>query len=135
MYKVYFDGASRSNPGPASYGVTLIDPNGKEIDTDKQFIGNATNNVAEYMGAIAAVNIAIKHDIKKIIIFGDSNLVIKQITNEWKVKSDNLKQHFNNLKNVISKQTWEHIEFKHVYRKHNKRADQLANEALDESGH
>ena len=87
------------------------------------------------MGAIAAVNIAIKHGIKSITIFGDSNLVIKQITNEWKVKSDNLKQHFNNLKNVISKQTWEHIEFKHVYRKHNKRADQLANEALDESGH
>ena len=85
MYKVYFDGASRSNPGPASYGVTLIDLNGKEIDTDKKFIGNATNNVAEYMGAIAAVNIAIKHGIKKIIVLGDSNLVIKQITNEWKV--------------------------------------------------
>ena len=134
MYKVYFDGASRSNPGPASYGVTLIDLNGKEIDTDKKFIGNATNNVAEYMGAIAAVNIAIKHGIKKIIILGDSNLVIKQITNEWKVKSENLKQHFNELKNVISKQQWEHIEFKHVYRKYNKRADQLANEALDESG-
>tara|TARA_X000000950_G_C13902254_1_gene655357 strand:+ start:1789 stop:2196 length:408 start_codon:yes stop_codon:yes gene_type:complete len=134
MYKVYFDGASRSNPGPASYGVTLIDTNGREIDTDKKFIGNATNNVAEYMGAIAAVNIAIKHDIKKIIILGDSNLVIKQITNEWKVKSENLKQHFNELKNVISKKEWEHIEFKHVYRKYNKRADQLANEALDESG-
>ncbi len=134
MYKVYFDGASRSNPGPASYGVTLIDLNGKEIDTDKKFIGNATNNVAEYMGAIAAVNIAIKHGIKKIIVLGDSNLVIKQITNEWKVKSENLKQHFNELKNVISKQQWEHIEFKHVYRKYNKRADQLANEALDESG-
>ena len=134
MYKLYFDGASRSNPGPASYGVSLIGPNGKEIDTDKKYIGNATNNVAEYMGAIAAVNLALKHNLDNIAIYGDSNLVIKQITNEWKVKSENLKQHFNELKNVISKQEWEQIEFKHVYRKYNKRADQLANEALDELG-
>lgn len=132
MYKLYFDGASRSNPGPASYGVSLIGPNGKEIDTDKKYIGNATNNVAEYMGAIAAVNLALKHNLDNIAIYGDSNLVIKQITNEWKVKSENLKQHFNNLKNVIAKKQWKQISFNHVYRKHNKRADQLANEALDE---
>ena len=121
MYKLYFDGASRSNPGPASYGVSLIGPNGKEIDTDKKYIGNATNNVAEYMGAIAAVNLALKHNLDNIAIYGDSNLVIKQITNEWKVKSENLKQHFNNLKNVISKKQWKQISFNHVYRKHNKR--------------
>jgi ribonuclease HI len=132
MYTLYFDGASRSNPGPASYGVTLMDPNGTEIDTDKKYIGNATNNVAEYMGAIAAVNLALKHNLDNIAIYGDSNLVIKQITNEWKVKSENLKEHFNDLKNIISKKQWKHISFNHVYRKHNKRADQLANEALDE---
>jgi len=132
MYTLYFDGASRSNPGPASYGGVIYDENNKEIATYKKYIGRHTNNVAEYLGCFHGVQACIQEGIKNVTIYGDSKLVIEQVSGRWKVKSDNIKPIYNEIKKVLDTNPFEKIEFKHVKRNKNKRADQLANEALDE---
>ena len=132
MYTLYFDGASRSNPGPASYGGVIYEENNKEIATYKKYIGRHTNNVAEYLGCFHGVQACIQEGIKNVTIYGDSKLVIEQVSGRWKVKSDNIKPIYNEIKKVLDTNPFEKIEFKHVKRNKNKRADQLANEALDE---
>ena len=77
MYTLYFDGASRSNPGPASYGGVIYDENNKEIATYKKYIGRHTNNVAEYLGCFHGVQACIQEGIKNVTIYGDSKLVRK----------------------------------------------------------
>ena len=132
MYSMYFDGASRSNPGPASFGGVIYNSDNKEIINFKKYIGNNTNNVAEYMGCLAGIRLALENDITSLNVFGDSMLVVNQLNDKWKVKSDNLKPIYKEIKKFTPQFTF--ISFHHVYRKNNKRADALANEALDEEG-
>ena len=132
MYSLYFDGASRKNPGPASFGGVIYNESGEEFDTYYKFIGTATNNVAEYCGLLAGLHRARDLNIKELKVFGDSNLIIQQVTGKWKVKNDNLRAIYNQIKEVEPFFTV--ITYQHVYRKDNKRADQLANIALDTRG-
>ncbi len=132
MYSLYFDGASRKNPGPASFGGVIYNESGEEFDTYYKFIGTATNNVAEYCGLLAGLHRARDLNIKELKVFGDSNLIIQQVTGKWKVKNDNLRAIYNQIKQVEPFFTV--ISYQHVYRKDNKRADQLANIALDTRG-
>ena len=132
MYSLYFDGASRKNPGPASFGGVIYNESGEEVDTYYNFIGIATNNVAEYCGLLAGLHRARELNIKELKVFGDSNLIIQQVTGKWKVKNDNLRAIYNQIKQVEPFFTV--ITYQHVYRKDNKRADQLANIALDTRG-
>ena len=132
MYTLYFDGASRKNPGPASFGGVIYNAQGEEIDTYSSCIGIATNNVAEYCGLLAGLNRCCELNIKELKVFGDSNLVIKQVKGEWKVKNKKLRSIYVQVKKAESFFTT--ISYEHVYRKHNKRADQLANMALDARG-
>ena len=132
MYSLYFDGASRKNPGPASFGGVIYNESGEEFDTYYKFIGTATNNVAEYCGVLAGLHRARDLNIKELKVFGDSNLIIQQVTGKWKVKNDNLRAIYNQIKQVEPFFTV--ISYQHVYRKDNKRADQLANIALDTRG-
>jgi len=132
MYSLYFDGASRQNPGPASFGGVIYNESGEEFDTYYKFIGTATNNVAEYCGLLAGLHRARELNIKELKVFGDSNLIIQQVTGKWKVKNDNLRAIYNQIKEVEPFFTV--ITYQHVYRKDNKRADQLANIALDTRG-
>ena len=127
-HKIFCDGASRSNPGDASIGVS-ISLDGEEIHTISRKIGIATNNEAEYQALIDALNYCIENSIKEIEVFLDSNLVIEQVNKNFKVKAGNLKVLNSQVENMINE--FEYIEFKHVYREENKRADQLANMALD----
>ena len=128
IYQIFCDGASRSNPGDASIGVS-ISLDGKEIHTISRKIGIATNNEAEYQALIEALNYCIENSIKEIEVFLDSNLVVEQVNKNFKVKAGNLKALNSQVENMIKE--FEYIEFKHVYREENKRADQLANMALD----
>ena len=128
IYQIFCDGASRSNPGDASIGVS-ISLDGKEIHTISRKIGIATNNEAEYQALIDGLNYCIENSIKEIEVFLDSNLVVEQVNKNFKVKAGNLKVLNSQVENMIKK--FEYIEFKHVYREENKRADQLANMALD----
>jgi ribonuclease HI len=130
MFKLYFDGASRGNPGPASYGGVIYKPDGDIFLTYKKTIGKQTNNVAEYMGLIVGLRHCIHKEIKNIAIFGDSNLVIKQSLGEWKVKNENLKKLNFEVKQCLK--FIDNFTMEHVYRNDNKVADKLANDAFDE---
>jgi len=127
-HQVFCDGASRSNPGDASIGVS-ISFDGKEIHTISREIGIATNNEAEYQALIDGLNYCIENSINEVDVFLDSKLVIEQVNKNYKVKAHNLKEFNSQVENMIKE--FKYIEFNHVYREDNKRADQLANLALD----
>ena len=129
MYEIYCDGASRSNPGDASIGVS-INRDKVEIDTIKKKIGINTNNVAEYLGLIAALEYCVENKVNNVRIFLDSLLVVQQVNMEYKVKSKKLQTHYEKSLKLIEQ--IEDIEIHHIRREFNSRADQLANEALDE---
>ena len=129
MYEIYCDGASRSNPGDASIGVS-INKDKVEIDTIKKKIGINTNNVAEYLGLIAALEYCVENKVNNVRIFLDSLLVVQQVNMEYKVKSKKLQTHYEKSLKLI--EHIEDIEIHHIRREFNSRADQLANEALDE---
>ena len=128
MYEIYCDGASRSNPGDASIGVS-INKDKVEIDTIKKKIGINTNNVAEYLGLIAALEYCVENKVNNVKIFLDSLLVVQQVNMEYKVKSKKLQTHYEKSLKLIDQ--IEDIEIYHIRREFNSRADQLANEALD----
>ena len=127
-HQVFCDGASRSNPGDSSIGVS-ISLDGKEIHTISREIGIATNNEAEYQALIDGLNYCIENSINEVDVFLDSKLVIEQVNKNYKVKAHNLKEFNSQVENMIKE--FKYIEFNHVYREDNKRADQLANLALD----
>ena len=127
-YHIYCDGASRSNPGDASIGVS-ISLDGKEIHTISREIGIATNNEAEYQALLDGLNYCIENSINEVDVFLDSKLVVEQVNKNFKVKAQNLKEFNTQVENLIKE--FKYIEFNHVYREDNKRADELANMALD----
>ena len=127
-YQLFCDGASRSNPGDASIGVSIL-LDGKEVHTISKKIGIATNNEAEYQALIDGLNYCVDNSIKEIQVFLDSNLVVEQVNKNYKVTAENLKVLNSKVDELI--QEFNFIEISHVYREENKRADQLANMALD----
>ena len=127
-YQLFCDGASRSNPGDASIGISIL-LDGKEVHTISKKIGIATNNEAEYQALIDGLNYCVDNSIKEIQVFLDSNLVVEQVNKNFKVKAGNLKVLNSKVDELI--QEFNFIEINHVYREENKRADQLANMALD----
>src|SRR5210317_1921604 len=128
MYKIYCDGASRSNPGEASIGVSIQNDE-QEVDTISKKIGVATYNVAEYEGLRTALDYCDKNNLKDVQIYLDSLLVVQQVNGRYKVKSKNLKNLYNQCTDLIEK--IDNLEIYHVPREQNKRADELANIALD----
>ena len=129
VYEIYCDGASRSNPGEASVGISIL-KDSEEIATIKKRIGIATNNVAEYLGLIEALKYCVENNIMEVDIYLDSLLVVQQVNLEYKVKSKKLQEYYNKALNLINEINT--IKILHVKREFNKRADQLANQALDE---
>mgnify|MGYP001289772841 CR=1 FL=1 len=131
MFSLYFDGASRGNPGPASLGGVIYDSLKEEKINYKKAIGVATNNYAEYQALLVGIKVCIKYDIKEVNIYGDSKLVIEQVKGNWKVKSDTLRPIYLEIQKHITPEYFTKITFNHVRRHLNKRADELANVALD----
>jgi ribonuclease HI len=130
-YRANIDGGSRGNPGPSSYGVVFRDPRGEVVARLKKYIGRMTNNVAEYYGLIAAMDYAQSHGIRGLRIESDSELLVKQMRGQYKVKSEDLRPLFERAKKMS--QGFESFKIEHVYREQNREADALANEALDET--
>lgn len=126
---VHIDGASRGNPGPAAYGVTVEDPNGAPLAAFSKFLGRATNNVAEYHGLLAALEYALEQHHARLRVLTDSELMARQIEGRYKVKSPDLKPLFDRARQMI--QHLEHFSIRHVPREQNAAADRLANQALD----
>ena len=129
-WRANIDGGSRGNPGPASYGVVIRDPRGEIVARLKKYIGRTTNNVAEYYGLIAALDYAQSNSIKALRIESDSELLVKQMRGQYKVKSADLKPLFERAKKMS--QAIPAFRIDHVYREQNREADALANEAMDE---
>jgi ribonuclease HI len=129
-WRANIDGGSRGNPGPASYGVVIRDPRGEIVARLKKYIGRTTNNVAEYYGLIAALDYAQSHHILALRIESDSELMVKQMRGQYRVKSADLKPLFERAKKMS--QTFAAFRIDHVYREQNQEADALANEAMDE---
>jgi RecQ family ATP-dependent DNA helicase len=128
-YTLYFDGASKGNPGLAGAGAIIYDNNKKDMWNLSMFVGiNETNNTAEYNGLILGLTKAIEMKINNLVVKGDSELIIKQMTGEYKVSAPNLKYLFNSAKELEKKIS--NICYKHIYREKNTVADRLANEGL-----
>lgn len=128
-----FDGGSRGNPGLSGCGAVIYHDN-NEIWSGYLYLGEKqTNNYAEYMGLIFGLEKALKMNITNISVQGDSLLVINQLTNKYKCKSENLIELYAKA-TELSKQ-FKSIEFNHILRNKNKRADELSNKAMDARTH
>ena len=125
----HIDGGSRGNPGPAGYGVR-IDRDGDIIEL-KEAIPLATNNVAEYRGLLAALAWAAQHEIADLRIRSDSELLVKQMRGEYRVKNPGLLPLYEQARQLVGQIG--RVSFEHVRREFNKDADRLANEAMDEA--
>lgn len=130
-FKVYSDGAARGNPGPAGAGVALCDEKDRVIEQHSRFLGTATNNIAEYEALVTAVKAAAKHLPCSVTFLADSELVIRQINGQYKVKEESLKGYCSAVRELSG--IFDKVEFEHIPRKENKLADMLANKAIDRS--
>jgi ribonuclease HI len=129
---LYCDGASRGNPGAAGAGAVLYDAHGGEVAGVYKFLGHATNNEAEYTGAIIGIEKAIALGARRVAIRADSQLMVRQLTGEYRVKAAHLRPLHQRVMVLLSKlEGWE---AEHVPREKNARADALANEAIDRAG-
>jgi ribonuclease HI len=131
FYQANIDGGSRGNPGPAAYGVVIRDAKGEIVARLKKYIGQSTNNVAEYFGLIAALDYAENHGIRALHVHSDSELLVKQMRGQYKVRSEDLRPLFERAKKMS--QSFESFRIDHVYREQNREADALANQAMDET--
>jgi len=122
-----FDGCSKGNPGLAGAGAVLY-YNEDEIWADYQFLGNQTNNQAEYNGLLLGLNYAVNSNIGSLYVEGDSSLVINQMTGKFKCESPNIIDLYTKAKQLETK--FDFIQFNHIYRNLNTRADELANLAI-----
>lgn len=125
---LFFDGACRGNPGPMAIGVVLLE-NGKKVKEVSKRIGMGTNNIAEWNALIEGLKLARAYGCKELEVRGDSQLIIKQITGQYKVKSDKLVPLFNEAMKLCG--GFEHLRFKWVRRDENLYTDTLSKNALD----
>jgi ribonuclease HI len=131
MIVAYIDGGARGNPGPAGYGVRIEDEMGELITEFSGFLGSATNNVAEYNGLLAALRYAREHGHRKVRIKSDSELLVKQMRGEYRVKNAGLQPLFQQARTLA--EDFDRVVYEHVRREQNKDADRLANVAMDEA--
>ena len=131
MIRAYIDGGARGNPGPAGYGVRIEDEGGNLIEELYQPLGVATNNVAEYNGLLAALRWAVDHGEREVHIRSDSELLVKQMRGEYKVKHPGLQPLYVRAR-LLAVEIGD-VRFEHVRREFNKEADRLSNLGMDES--
>ncbi len=129
MLTIHTDGGSRGNPGKAGIGVVIEKDDGNKEQIYK-YIGITTNNIAEYTALKEALMRAEDLGEKHVSVIMDSELVVKQIKGEYRVKNEGLKPLYKDIKNIIRE--FDYFEIRHVMRKDNKEADKLANKAMDE---
>ncbi|MDD2752097.1 MAG: ribonuclease HI family protein [Candidatus Omnitrophica bacterium] len=128
--EIYIDGAAKGNPGPAGIGVVIC-RDGQVIKNLHQYIGNATNNVAEYSALIFALQEALILKIENLVVNTDSELLFRQIKKEYKVKSPHLLGLYNQALHLLS--SFKSVNIKHIPRENNLGADKLANIAVKEA--
>jgi ribonuclease HI len=126
---IFTDGAARGNPGPAAIGVALKDAAGNTVETISRTLGVKTNNQAEYMAVIAGVEKAISLGAKQVILKSDSELIVRQLMGQYKVKNADLKELYQKVVALTGR--LEKFSALNIPREQNKQADGLCNKALD----
>jgi ribonuclease HI len=126
---LFADGGSRGNPGPAASGAVIVDPAGEVLAEAGQFLGVATNNVAEWTALLIGLEAAAERGIRRLAVRMDSELVVKQVRGEYRVKHESLQPLHRKAMALLRR--FEHVDIKHVPRNLNKLADSLVNSVLD----
>lgn len=127
-FTVNIDGASRGNPGPAAYAF-VISHDGAPLLEESACLGSTTNNLAEYTSLVRALERSLELGAQSLHIRSDSELLVKQIKGEYRIKNENLKPLYDQAKDLMAQ--LDHVRIEHVRREHNREADRLCNEALD----
>ena len=125
---IYTDGASKGNPGPAAIGAVIKDGAAGPVVTISRRIGRATNNQAEYRAVIAALEAALEHSARQVLLYSDSELIVKQLKGHYRIKNEGLKPLFRRAERLIARLDSFHIRY--IPRSRNREADRLANAAL-----
>jgi ribonuclease HI len=126
---IYTDGASRNNPGEAGAGIFIL-RDGEPLQRIARYLGTTTNNIAEYRAAIIGLEHAVKLGASHVKLNSDSELLVKQINGQYKIKNEGLKPLYARVKELIAKIN--SVEVQYIPREKNKEADALANKAIDE---
>lgn len=126
---LFTDGGARGNPGPAAFSAILYDEEMQLIDLDGGFEGHATNNFAEYSGLLLGMKLAAKNGITELTCNLDSELVVKQLNGQYKIKDENIKSFYSKIEKYFV--NFEKLEVHHIPRSENKYADKLVNIILD----
>lgn len=129
-YTAWCDGGSRGNPGPSGYGAVIQAPSGEIVARLSQFLGMQTNNYAEYQGLLAVLAWATQNGANHLRVISDSELMVKQMKGQYKVKSPGLVPLYQEAKRMAVR--LDRFEMRHTLRGGNKEADRLANEAMDQ---
>ena len=128
---VNVDGGARGNPGPAAVAAVVATPEGKVVQSRGESIGRATNNVAEYRALLLGIELARSLGAREVDLVGDSELVVKQVKGEYRVKDQGLRPLHAEVRQAL--ESFERWSIRHVRREHNEAADRLVNETLDEA--
>lgn len=126
---LFADGGSRGNPGPAASGAVLLTPDGSVIEEIGRFLGTATNNVAEWTALEIGLEAALARGIRRLAVRMDSELVVKQISGEYRVKHPGLQPLYQRVRRLLSQ--FDAVDVRHVRRKDNALADAVVNQVLD----
>ncbi len=129
-WTVNTDGGARGNPGPGGAGIVLRSPDGHVVARAGAFLGSVTNNVAEYQALLWGMRAALAHGARHLTVRADSELVVKQLRGEYRVKNEGLKPLFCQAQAL--RHGFDSVEFVHVRREDNAEADAVANEAMDQ---
>lgn len=127
---IHIDGSSKGNPGPSAIGILIRGSDGKEIKRLSEYIGHATNNAAEYMAFIFALQESLNLKADRVEVFTDSELLARQFTGEYKVKDPFIKLIQRQIKHLTG--FFEEVSVRHIPREENREADRLANRAIEE---
>ncbi len=127
---LHADGGSRGNPGPAGAGAVLLDPQGGEVALLKRYLGQTTNNVAEYHGLLMGLEEALRLGVRRLEVRLDSELLVRQLNGQYKVRAPHLLPLYEEARALLAR--FERARLVHVPRAQNALADELANQAMDE---
>ena len=126
---IYIDGGSRGNPGPSGVGVVILDASGKRLKEISKYIGETTNNIAEYSALLYGLEEALMLRADEIVVNLDSELAARQLTGDYRVKDPGLKPLFERAMNMLK--SFKSFEVRHIEREMNKEADKLVNRAIN----
>lgn len=127
-YLLQFDGGANPNPGPASSGAILYTPDRRPIIERGVFHQRATNNMAEYGGLLVGLQLCLTHKVRFVVIEGDSQLVVRQLTGQYKVRDQTLAPYYQRVKDML--RMFEYVGIRHVYREENTEADRITKDVL-----